>query len=976
MRIDTFFMNNALLKHKFITELNFKMNQTQETNMNPHQKLEYLKMSIRSTALEIAANYKRERNIEMENLRNDMKFWQLSVENAVDDTFRSLATSKLDDLICKRDKLLDSLGEFICNRMKSKWYQEGEKGTKYFLNIQKSKGKKLELQSLTTNNKEVDQPNEIDKIVEEFYKRLYEKGDSKSVNRGGLSAFLQNLEKPTITNIDDINNPLTLQDLRDTINSCKDSSPGPDGIPYSLIKLTWSWFGPILLDSWNYASKTGNLTHSHESSYLKLLPKEGKDLKQLKNWRPITLSNCDFKIITKSLAIKLSKNLTTTISQCQTAYMKDRQITDNLHIIQYAIEKSSDLDIPSMVVSLDAEKAFDSVEHWYIKEVLHYLGLKDFVRTFDLLYRNQEVSIHLNNRIAGYYKIRNGVKQGDALSCILFILAVEPLLRNINKDNSISCLKIGGIEIPKALAYADDVACIIHPDSNNLQKIFDHYQAMSNVSGLNLNADKTELITNSNSSAQYSLIYNQAAVPLVSCKDIKLNGIYISYDIDWVRVKNFEKIYSSVEKQLKMWSSRSLSLLGKIQIFKTFGLSQILFGGSTIMFSKQEDSQLTNLIYKFIWTRNMDGNKAPDRIKRSILNHKVKSLGFGMLEYKEVITSIRVKNVLRLLNNPDQPLHNIIRSNINSSIINIKCLNSIRPTIDSAIMKIREMWSQAIKNCVREGSTPKKMIDVVLNEYVGNLTYPRFNNKRLVLTFKHDRLMEIRDIPKNPPIIKKLHKSIQVLLKQSSVDLDNYVPSILENIYSLIPIKDKLKDTSGVSSQQIRHACKITTVIESKMIESPDPDIINNLGTLISKLTNIRNKTIILRAIHGDIYCGTRLKNFGMTESDLCPRCDNPETISHQLMDCLYVRNIWEILTKITGIKITSLNQVLGHDPTHDKITLTIHAEIIRQLMSIDRPTLEPLKLVKSTIKRLAIVERGITKYQIENMLNELSKFT
>ena len=697
VRIDTFFMNNALLKHKFITELNFKMDQTHETNMNPHQKLEYLKMSIRSTALEIAANYKKERNIEMDNLRNDMKFWQTSVENAVDDTFRSLATSKLDELICKRDKMLDSLGEFICNRMKSKWYQEGEKGTKYFLNIQKSKGKKVEIQSLTTSNREVDQPNEIDKIVEEFYKKLYEKGDSKSNNKGALTTFLQNLEKPSITNIADISNLLTLQDLRNTINSCKDSSPGPDGIPYSLIKLTWSWFGPILLDSWKYASKTGNLTHSHENSYLKLLPKEGKDLKQLKNWRPITLSNCDFKIITKSLAIKLSKNLTTTISQCQTAYMKDRQITDNLHIIQYAIEKSSDLEIPSMVVSLDAEKAFDSVAHWYIKEVLCYLGLNDFVRTFDLLNRNQEVSIHLNNRIAGCYKIRNGVKQGDALSCILFILAVEPLLRNINKDNSITGLKIRGLEIPKIIAYADDVACIIHPDGNNLHKIFDHYQTMSNVSGLKLNADKTELITNSNSSTQFALSYNQATVLLRSCKDIKLNGIYVSYDINWVSGKNFEKIYSSVEKQLRMWSSRSLSLLGKIQIFKTFGLSQILFGGSTIMFSKQEDNRLTNLIYKFIWTCSMDGNKAPDRIKRSILNQNIKSLGFGMLDYKEVVTSIRVKNVLRLLNNPDQPLYNIIRSNINSSIINIKCINSIRPTIDVAISKIREMWSQTIK---------------------------------------------------------------------------------------------------------------------------------------------------------------------------------------------------------------------------------------------------------------------------------------
>ena len=64
VRIDTFFMSNVLLKHKFTSELRSKMEQIQETNMNPHQKLEYLKMSIRSTALEIASNYKKERNAE------------------------------------------------------------------------------------------------------------------------------------------------------------------------------------------------------------------------------------------------------------------------------------------------------------------------------------------------------------------------------------------------------------------------------------------------------------------------------------------------------------------------------------------------------------------------------------------------------------------------------------------------------------------------------------------------------------------------------------------------------------------------------------------------------------------------------------------------------------------------------------------------------------------------------------------------
>ena len=976
VRIDTFFMNNVLLKHKFITELNHKIGQLHETDMNPHQRLEYLKMSIRSTALEIASNHKKEQIANIQNLRRDIAFWQTSFERAADDIFKKHAQSKLEEVICKRDKMLDTVGEFICNRLKSKWYQEGEKGTKYFLNMQKARGKKLDLQVLTENSALIEDPDEIDKMVETFYKNLYEKGDSKINNIGNLPSFLSNLEKPSTANIIDINKPLTLSDLRSTLDTCKDSSPGPDGIPYSLIKFTWPLFGPMLLDSWNYAIQTGSLTHSHEDSYLKLLPKEGKDLKQLKNWRPITLSNCDIKIITKSLANTLSRNLTRVISESQTAYMKDRQITDNLHIIQYAIEKSSDLDIPSMIVSLDAEKAFDSVEHWYIREVLKYLGLESFVNIFNLLYSNQKVSIHINSRVAGRYNIRHGVKQGDALSCILFILAVEPLLRNINRDDNIIGLNIKNNPIPKALAYADDVACIIHPDQNNLQRIFNHYQTMSDMSGLNLNADKTEIIRYGEGTCNYNLRYNQSTVTIKSCEDMKLNGIFIGYNISGVRVKNFEKVYNAMDKQLRAWTSRGLSLMGKIQIYKTFGLSQILFASSTIVFSKQEEMRLTNLIYKFIWNRNMESNKAPDRIKRSILNLKVSSLGFGMIDFKEVVMSIRVKNVIRLLSNPNQPMHAIIRSNINSSTIKIKCLESIRPAIDIAINKIRDMWSVTIKNSILECSVTQKLIDIVLNEYVGNLILPRFENKRLALAHRHDRLLEIENLSMNPQILKKMDKNIQNLLRLSPTNLDNYQPEITHDYCRLIPIKGKMKTAASVSSKELRLTLQVPANRSVKMISNPDEETLTNLGYLISKLTNIRSKTIILRAIHGDIYCGTRLKKFGMSETDLCTRCDNPETIAHQLKECTYVSKIWDILSKITGIKIYSLNQVLGHDPTHDKTTLTLHAEIIRQLMAIDRPTTDPLTLVTSTVRRLSILEKGITKFQIQNMLNELTKLT
>ena len=159
--------------------------------------------------------------------------------------------------------------------------------------------------------------------------------------------------------------PINANELFETLKTCMDSAPGPDGIPYSIIKLTWKHFGKLLEESWAYAQSIGQLTHSHESSYLRLIPKEGKNISELKNWRPITLSNCNFKLITKTLTWRLAKAVTGVIDSHQTAYLKNRQISDNIHTMLHTTEHSG----RSMITSLDAEKAFDSLEHWYIKEV-------------------------------------------------------------------------------------------------------------------------------------------------------------------------------------------------------------------------------------------------------------------------------------------------------------------------------------------------------------------------------------------------------------------------------------------------------------------------------------------------------------------------------------------------------------------------------------------------------------------------------
>lgn len=91
--------------------------------------------------------------------------------------------------------------------------------------------------------------------------------------------------------------------------------------------------------------------------------------------------------------------------------------------------------------------------------------------------------------------------------------------------------------------------------------------------------------------------------------------------------------------------------MGKIQIFKTFGLSQILYCGILINFDKFQVKKLNKLIYRFIWNKNMDTPKAPDRIKRSILKNRVTNLGFGMIDWTEVLDGLRVKSLLKYLYN-------------------------------------------------------------------------------------------------------------------------------------------------------------------------------------------------------------------------------------------------------------------------------------------------------------------------------------
>ena len=101
-----------------------------------------------------------------------------------------------------------------------------------------------------------------------------------------------------------------------------------------------------------------------------------------------------------------------------------------------------------------------------------------------------------------------------------------------------------------------------------------------------------------------------------------------------------------MDDQFAAWSNRGLSLLGKVLIYKTFGLSQLIYVTRVIKLTETENKEIRNLIYKFLWNRNYQANKAPDRIRRNHLLAEIKQGGFGMIDHEQVIKAMNAKQIL------------------------------------------------------------------------------------------------------------------------------------------------------------------------------------------------------------------------------------------------------------------------------------------------------------------------------------------
>jgi hypothetical protein len=342
----------------------------------------------------------------------------------------------------------------------------------------------------------------------------------------------------------------------------------------------------------------------------------------MKNWRPISLLNIDYKILSKILSTRLGTVLSSIIHTDQTSSIKGRSITDNLHLLRNIFDYVSQNNIPCAWINLDFLKAFDRCSHHYLFEVISKFGFNDsFKKWVQILYNNVSSSVIVNNHISVPFPYSRGVRQGCSLSPLLFVLCLEPMAIKIRP---------GGV---KNVMFADDVTGVVTSD-RGMDSFMHIVELFCFASGFLLNIIKTKGFFlgkwKSREDHPFGISWPDR-VKLLGC----LFGYTVSWDDIWGPIlKKFQNVLNFSKL------SGGLTLKQKSIIVSTFACSMIWYTGSVFTMPKLYLDQFQFAIVKFLWPR---AHYEP--IVRSVQYLPFRSGGLAVVNVKIKLYALYIKHL-------------------------------------------------------------------------------------------------------------------------------------------------------------------------------------------------------------------------------------------------------------------------------------------------------------------------------------------
>lgn len=369
-------------------------------------------------------------------------------------------------------------------------------------------------------------------------------------------------------------------------------APGLDGLPYELYRVLWRDLGPPFLamareallageeagDAVMEAGEQAMLPAQTLAGLITLLRKPGgtdADASDLGSLRPITLLNCDYRILARVVAARMARALLSVIDSTQTAFLPGRDIADNIMYHLEALDWLEESGQPACTVHLDFRRAYDVMLRLWIFEVMRAMGFpRRAVLWVQVLLAGTCAQVSLNGHYTDAFPVRRGVQQGSPLSVLLYVIAAQPLaaaLRRAHAQGSFHTYTLpDGSSAPPCHQHADDTSLHMRTPQDAAAALQGPVQDFCDAANAQVHMGKTKgLLFGDQSSLREDRVCSVCHAYFPPAQEpIKHLGIHLGTDVEAAQRRTWGARRARVAQGAAVYRSANLSWLGRCYVAK------------------------------------------------------------------------------------------------------------------------------------------------------------------------------------------------------------------------------------------------------------------------------------------------------------------------------------------------------------------------------------------------------------------------